>query len=188
MFLKIFRIGNVKMKSNLYWLTGLSGAGKTTIGNILYARLKKIKNNIVYLDGDLLREVFGNNQKYSPDERKNLAMCYSRLCKMLTEQGIDVVIATISMFHEVRKWNRENIENYNEIYIQVPLEVLIARDQKNLYSRALRGEIGHVMGIDVELEEPIAPDVIIKNDGSSSPENITDELIWKLKLDVLTNS
>ena len=78
------------MKSNLYWLTGLSGAGKTAIGNILYARLKKIKTNTVYLDGDTLREIFGNNQKYSLDERKNLEICYSKLCKMLTEQGIDV--------------------------------------------------------------------------------------------------
>jgi len=172
------------MKSNLYWLTGLSGAGKTTIGNIFHARLKTLKNNSVYLDGDVLREIFGNNKKYSPDERKNLAMCYSRLCKMLTEQGVDVVIATISMFHEVREWNRENIENYHEIYIKVPMEVLIARDQKNLYSRALRGEVEYVMGIDVEVEEPNNPDVIIENDGSSTPENMTKQLIRKLKLDV----
>jgi cytidine diphosphoramidate kinase len=172
------------MKSNLYWLTGLSGAGKTTIGSIFYARLKEVKDNIVYLDGDVLREVFGNNKNYSPDERKKLAMCYSRLCKMLTEQGIDVVIATISMFHEVREWNRENIENYNEIYIKVPMDVLIARDQKNLYSRALRGEVEHVMGIDVEVEEPNNPDVIIINDGSTTPEYMMNQLISKLNLNV----
>ena len=146
--------------------------------------MKKIKTNTVYLDGDTLREIFGNNQKYSLDERKNLAICYSRLCKMLTEQGIDVVIATISMFHEVREWNRENIENYNEIYIKVPMEVLIARDKKKLYSRALRGEVEHVMGIDVEVEEPNNPDVIIANDGSSTPENMTNHLIRHLKLNL----
>jgi adenylylsulfate kinase-like enzyme len=101
---------------------------------------------------------------------------------MLTEQGIDVVIATISMFHEVREWNRKNIENYNEIYIKVPMEVLITRDQKNLYSRAFRGEIEHVMGVDIEIEEPINPDVIIINDGSNVPENMTDQLISKLNI------
>ncbi|MCW8901345.1 MAG: adenylyl-sulfate kinase [Gammaproteobacteria bacterium] len=170
------------MKSNLYWLTGLSGAGKTTIGTIFYSYLKETKNNVVYLDGDALREIFGDTQQYSPSERKILAMRYSRLCKMLTEQGIDVVIATISMFHEVREWNRENIENYNEIYIKVPMEVLIARDQKKLYSRALRGEIEHVMGIDVEIEEPGNPDVIIINDGSSTPEYMMNQLIGKLGL------
>jgi cytidine diphosphoramidate kinase len=172
------------MKSSLYWLTGLSGAGKTTIGSMFYARLKEVKNNIVYLDGDVLREIFGNSQNYSPDERKILAMSYSRLCKMLTEQGIDVVIATISMFHEVREWNRENIKNYNEIYIKVPMEVLITRDQKKLYSRALLGEVKHVMGIDVEVEEPTNPDVIINNDGSSTPEDMMNQLICKLHLNV----
>ncbi len=172
------------MGSNLYWFTGLSGAGKTTIGTMFYFRLKEKVSNIVYLDGDALREIFGDTQQYSPSERKNLAMSYSKICKMLTEQGIDVVIATISMFHEVREWNRENIENYNEIYIKVPMEVLIARDQKNLYSRALRGEIENVMGIDVEAEEPNTPDVIITNDGLSTPENMVNQLISKLKLNI----
>jgi cytidine diphosphoramidate kinase len=172
------------MKSNLYWLTGLSGAGKSVIGDILYSRLKNKAPNTVYLDGDTLREIFGDKQQYSLDERKNLAICYSRLCKMLTEQGVNVVIATISMFHKVRAWNRENIENYNEIYIQVPMKVLIARDQKKLYSRALRGEVKHVMGIDIEVEEPNNPDVIITNDGSSTPEKITNYLIRQLKLNL----
>ena len=170
------------MKSNLYWITGLSGAGKTTIGTLFYSYLQETKNNVVYLDGDTLRKIFGDAQQYSPSERKILALRYSRLCKMLTEQGIDVVIATISMFHEVREWNRENIENYNEIYIKVPMEVLIARDQKKLYSLAFKGEIKHVMGVDIEVEEPDNPDIIINNDGSSTPEDMMNELIGKLAL------
>jgi adenylylsulfate kinase-like enzyme len=170
------------MKSNLYWITGLSGAGKTTIGTLFYSYLQETKNNVVYLDGDTLRKIFSDNHQYSLPERKILAMRYSRLCKMLTDQGIDVVIATISMFHEVRKWNRENIENYNEIYIKVPMEVLIARDQKKLYSLALRGEVKHVMGIDIEVEEPDNPDIVINNDGSIMPEDMITELIRKLAL------
>ena len=100
------------MKSNLYWITGLSGAGNTTIGTLFYFYLQETKNNVVYLDRDNLREIFGDKQQYSPLERKILSMGYSRLCKMLTEQGIDVVIATISMFHEVREWNQTNFKNY----------------------------------------------------------------------------
>jgi cytidine diphosphoramidate kinase len=170
------------MKSNLYWITGLSGAGKTTIGTLFYSYLQKTKTNVIYLDGDSLREIFSLTQEYSLSERKILAMRYSRLCKMLTEQGVDVVIGTISMFNEVRQWNRENIKNYMEIYIKVPMKILIDRDQKQLYSRALRGEIKHVMGVDVEIEEPVNPDIIINNDGSSTPEQMTYQLIGKLKL------
>ena len=171
------------MKSNLYWITGLSGAGKTTIGTLFYSYMQETNNNnIVYLDGDDLRQIFGDTQQYSPCERKSLALRYSRLCKMLTEQGIDVVIATISMFHEVREWNRENIENYNEIYIKVPMKVLVARDQKKLYSLALKGEVKDVMGVDIEVEEPNDPEVIINNDGSNTPEEMTNELIEKLGL------
>ncbi|MDC0092771.1 adenylyl-sulfate kinase [Alphaproteobacteria bacterium] len=170
------------MKSNLYWITGLSGAGKTTIGTLFYSYLQKIKKNVIYLDGDNLREIFGVTQEYSLSDRKTLAMRYSRLCKMLTEQDMDVVICTISMFNEVRKWNRENISNYKEIYIKVPMKILIDRDQKQLYSRALRGEIKDVMGVDVEVDEPDNPDIIINNDGSSTPEKMTYQLFGKLKL------
>ena len=170
------------MKSNLYWITGLSGAGKSTIGTLFYHYLYKLKKNVVYLDGDLLREIFISDQQYSQDERKILAKRYSRLCKLLTDQGIHVVISTISMFHEIREWNRENIKNYYEIYIKVPIEVLVARDQKNLYSLALQGKVKNVIGIDVEAEEPINPDVIINNDGSSTPEELMNELIRELDI------
>ena len=89
------------MSANLYWFTGLSGAGKTTIADIFYKTIKKTKRTVVFLDGDTLREILTDGQQYSLIERKKLAMRYSQFCKMLTDQGIDVVIATISMFDEV---------------------------------------------------------------------------------------
>lgn len=164
----------------VYWLTGLSGAGKTTLGSGFFHHLKTIKPNVVYLDGDVLREVFGGTRGHTPEERKALAMSYSRLCKMLAEQGIDVVCATISLFHEVHDWNRTNLPSYTEVYIKVPIEVLIQRDQKQLYSRALRGEVEHVMGIDVAIEEPREPDIIIENSGTRPPEKVLEELISRL--------
>ena len=84
------------------------------------------------------------------------------------------------MFHEIRKWNRENIKNYNEIYIRVPIKLLVERDQKKLYSRALRGEIKNVMGVDVPIEEPDHPDIIIDNDGKLNPDEIVETLIKNL--------
>jgi len=156
----------------VYWFTGLSGAGKTTIGSLFFKKLREHEKHSVYLDGDILREVFGGQHGHTRGERKLLAMNYSHLCKMLSDQGLDVVIATISMFHDVRDWNRENIERYREVYIKVPIEVLIDRDQKGLYSQVLKGGIQHIMGIDVAAEEPENPDCVVVNDGSGEPLDV----------------
>lgn len=164
-------------KGFVYWITGLSGAGKTTIGKLLYEKLKEGKDNVVFLDGDILREIFGGDLGYSVEDRKKSAMRNSRICKELSEQGIDVVCATISMFKECRDWNRKNIENYKEIYIKVPIEKLIERNQKGLYSMALKGEIKNVMGVDMDFEEPQNPDIVILNDDSLEPLNIIKKII-----------
>lgn len=171
---------SVENTGTVYWLTGLSGAGKTTLGTRLFHKLKEQKENVVYLDGDILREVFGNILGHSTEDRKKLAGQYSRLCRMLSAQGHDVVCATVSMFDEVRNWNRAHIPSYKEIYIKVPIEELSRRDQKQLYSRALKGEVKNVMGMDVKVEEPKNPDYTLLNDGSQTIEEVFNTLIQKL--------
>jgi cytidine diphosphoramidate kinase len=173
----------VKDKGTVYWLTGLSGAGKTTLGVLLFKHFKKIEKNVVYLDGDELREVFGGIHGHTLEERNQLAMKYSRLCKMLSSQGIDVICATISMFHNVRKWNRDHIENYIEIFVKVPIEVLIERDQKKLYSRSLKGELDNVMGINAKVENPLNPDIVLDNNGLRNPQEMINNLINQLSKD-----
>lgn len=149
----------------VYWITGLSGAGKTTIGKLFFQQLREKKNNVLFLDGDTLREVFGNDLGYGKEDRFQCAMRYSRICKLLSEQGQDVVICTISMFRAVRDWNREHIENYKEIYIEVPIEVLQQRNQKNLYKNG-----NNVVGVDLELELPDNPDIVLVNNGEISAQ------------------
>ena len=169
------------MKGTLYWITGLSGAGKTTTGKLLYNYLKSKKNNVVILDGDRIR-VIRDCQDYSLEMRKKTTYLDSLLFKELTDQGIDVIACTISMFDDCRAWNRENFENYREIYLKVPIEELIKRDQKHLYSRALRHEINNVMGIDQKFEEPKTPDLIIENYGDNSAEESVQKIIKKFNL------
>lgn len=159
-------------KGTVYWITGLSGAGKTTVGKLFFAQLREKKNNVIFLDGDTLREVFGNDLGYTKEERFQCAMRYSRICRLLSEQGQDVVICTISMFHAVREWNREHIKNYKEIYIEVPMEVLQQRNQKNLYKDG-----NNVVGVDLELELPDNSDIILVNNGEVSPQKLTDDIL-----------
>ena len=146
------------------WLTGLSGAGKTSIGKEVYRLLQAKRPNVVFLDGEVVRDIMGKNLGYTIADRRVGAMRISRLCRWLDSQGIDVVCATISFFDEVREWNREHIPQYFEVYIRVPFDVLVARDPNGLYRQALAGEIENMVGVDIELPPPANPDLITDND------------------------
>ena len=161
----------------LIWITGLAGSGKTTIGREVYSGLKMLKPNVAFLDGDQLREVFGSGLGYSEGERLALAMSYCRLCKVLCDQGIDVVCATISLFLECHRWNRANISGYYEIYVRVPMSVLIDRDHKQLYSKALCGEISNVVGVDLEFMPPEKPDIVIDNSGTAKASELAEYIL-----------
>ena len=148
----------------VYFFTGLSGAGKTTLGGLFYRRLKNTKPNAVYLDGDEIRVAFGEDVGYTHEERLRWAGRIFRVCKLLSDQGIDVVCCSIAMFASVRRWNRENIPNYKEIYVRVTKETLLQRNQKGLYTAGC-----NVVGVDLPFDEPKQPDLIIQNDGDRTP-------------------
>lgn len=168
-------------KGCLYWITGLSGAGKTTISTLLYNYLKTKQDNIILIDGDKIREVYQNTD-YTEKGREKISYMNMRLCKMLTDQGIDVIIAVIGMRHEYREWNRAHIKHYCEIYLEVPMAELIQRDSKQIYSRALRKELTNVYGIDISYEEPKTPDVHIINDSSNTPDEVCQMIVNQLNL------
>ena len=99
----------------VFWITGLSGAGKTTLGQELRSRLRASGRPVAFLDGDALRTAIAEDLGHSAGNRRQSAMRNARLCRLLAEQGSDVICATISLFHEVQRWNRENIPDYREI-------------------------------------------------------------------------
>ena len=158
-------------KGTVYFFTGLAGAGKTTIGGLFYQRLRAKKNNVFLADGDQTRSIFGRSG-YSTAARKDAARRGFRLWRELAEQGIDVVVCSIAMYDEIRTWNRENIENYKEVYIKVTKDTLYTRDQKGLYSSGRK----EVVGVDLPFDEPQNADAIIQNDGIESPEAIVSRL------------
>lgn len=107
--------------SHVYWFTGLSGSGKTTIGKLFYKELTDMNCSVAFLDGDEMRWVFGNDLGYTLEERKKSAMRNARLCKLLSDQGLDIVCCTISMFDSVRDWNKKHIPGYVEIYVKASM-------------------------------------------------------------------
>ena len=120
----------MRKKGTVYFFTGLAGAGKTTLGTLFYRRMKEKNNNVVLLDGDQLRRLSTVVSGYTTEERRSGAYFNFELAELLTNQNIDVVLCSISMYDDVRAWAREHIENYVEIYIKVKWETLYKRDQK----------------------------------------------------------
>lgn len=144
------------------WLIGLSGAGKTTIGKALASCLKESQKNTVFLDGDIIRHIIGDNLGHSLEERRLSGWRICRLCEHLDREGLNVVCSVISLFSEHRDWNRENYSAYYEVYIKVALSELQKRDQKGIYSGFLEKKVTNVAGLDLPFEEPQA-DLIIEN-------------------------
>lgn len=158
--------------NRVYWLTGLSGAGKTTIGRLWREELRRAGETVVFLDGDEMRSVFGAGLGFSGADRRRLAESYGRLCALLAGQGVTVVCCTISMFDSVRAWNRANIPGYYEVYIRASMETLRQRDQKGLYSQNAED----VAGVGLQVELPSAPDLILDNNGDLTPEEQIERL------------
>ena len=137
------------------WLTGLAGSGKSTLAKELYIKLQSQALNVVYLDGDELRDVLG---AYSYDKQGRISVAKKRadLARLLSRQGIITIVSTISMFDEIYAYNREHFPNYLEVYVSCDYDELIRRDQKQIYSKALKGELPNVVGVDIDYDEPKA--------------------------------
>lgn len=153
----------------LIWITGHSGAGKTTLAKITSDKLRALGVPVVLFDGDELRSIFGEQFGFSLDARRQLAFAYSRLCHKVSDCGITVVIATISMFESVRVENRASNERYLEVYLDVPLCVREERDPKGLYRAAAVG-LSTSDTPPPGIEEPVNPDLVVKNYGEMLPE------------------
>jgi len=161
----------------VFWITGLSGAGKTTLGRELWSRLRAAGRPVTFLDGDALRSAFAEDLGHTAGDRRRSAMRNGRLCRLLAEQGTDVVCATISLFHEVQRWNREHIPGYREIYLRVPMHELRRRDSKGIYAGVQRGDVRDVVGIGVEAEVPEAPDLVLDNYGALDVNTAVDRIL-----------
>ena len=140
----------------LVWITGLSGCGKTTLAMALKKNMSGEGYNPIVMDGDVLREVLDFIDKgYSPQDRRKLAFCYAKLANLFVKQGFLVIVATVSMFEDVRKWNRENNCKYCEVYLKVDRQTRVSRDPKKLYESN-----ADLVEFENGFDEPKKPDII----------------------------
>lgn len=153
----------------LIWITGLSGSGKTTIAKEL---VKYYQNKAILIDGDEVRKVLDlSSSGYDYKGRKQIAFMYARLCNLLSNQGFLVICATISMYDEVRQWNKDNNKYYCEIFLDIDEAERKKRDPKKLYANHKNNLINNMAGLDYEIELPKEPDIII-NETVSIDESI----------------
>ena len=117
------------MTAKCFWITGLPAAGETTIATKLFELHENKNLKSVILDGDKLRKIFGHN-KYDTVNRLIYGYSYSRLCKFLVSQNLNVIIGIGGLFHELQDWNHKNIPGYTEILIDVPIEELKKKGPK----------------------------------------------------------
>lgn len=165
------------------WIMGLSASGKTTLAQYMYAVLKPGYKNLVLVDGDMLREINDNDLGHTIEDRRKNAHRLTRLCKQLDDQGINVICAVLSIFHESQEWNRAHIKKYFEVYIKSDVKDLIAkRDYKGIYKKAQQAQLKNVVGVDIPYPEPKSPDMVITNDaGIEDLYRTADTIIEKIK-------
>lgn len=148
------------------WIIGLSGAGKTTLARETVRIARNGGTCVALLDGDELREVWGDDLGHDMIDRRRNADRICRLCALLDRQGMHVVCAVLSLFEESRDWNRSTYSAYHEVFVDTPLSDLRGRDPKKLYARHASGDIRGLPGIDLPFRPPAHPDLVIANTGS----------------------
>jgi len=162
------------------WFTGLSGSGKTTLARRMEAILRERDMKVEVLDGDIIRQNLSKGLGFSKEDRDTNIKRIGFVCKLLARNGVVAIGSAISPYREIRALVRQEIGDFIEVYVQCPLEVLIERDVKGLYKKALSGEIKNFTGISDPYEEPLNPEIVV-NTSVESPEESARKIVAKLE-------
>jgi adenylyl-sulfate kinase len=161
------------------WFTGLSGAGKSTLARGLSRHLTKLGYPHEVLDGDELRRTLCQDLGFSKEDRDENVRRIAQAANELNRQGITAIVAAISPYREARARAREQCDQFVEVFVDCELVVLIQRDPKGLYRRALAGKIEKFSGVSDPYEAPEKPDIYI-NSATQTEEESLALLIAKL--------
>jgi adenylylsulfate kinase len=165
----------MKSKGLIIWLTGLSGAGKSTIAKALEVNLRQCDCLVEVLDGDVVRTNLSKGLGFSREDRETNIRRIGFVANLLSRNGVIVIVAAISPYRNTRDELKKTTHNFIEVYVSTPLAVCETRDVKGLYNKARKGELKAFTGIDDPYEEPLNPDIIC-----NTVEEQVDESVNKL--------
>ncbi len=155
------------------WLTGLSGAGKSTITQGLVQQLTALGRRVEVLDGDVVRTNLSKGLGFSKEDRDTNIRRIGFVSKLLTRNGAVTIVAAISPYRDVRDEVRRDIVDFVEVYVHCPLDELVKRDVKGLYAKAIAGEIKNFTGVSDPYEEPLHPEVTVHTHRESVAESVS---------------
>jgi adenylylsulfate kinase len=164
------------------WLTGLSAAGKTTLGRALCAHLRALSYRVDQLDGDEIRRDLSSDLGFSPADRDENVRRIGQFAHMLAGQGLIVVVSAMSPFRQARARVRDLIPNFTEVYVNAPVEICSNRDRKGLYRGARAGQLRDVPGVDLPYEPPLHPQIECRTDRETVQESLRKILAYVLPL------
>lgn len=145
------------------WLTGLPSAGKTTLARLLGKKIQeKGIARIEILDGDVIRLNLCKDLGFSQEDRMTNIRRIAFVSQLLTRHGVIVIVAAISPYRESRDHARKEIKNFVEVFVKCPIEVLVERDVKGMYKKALAGNLPHFTGVSDPYEEPLKPEILVE--------------------------
>lgn len=162
------------------WLTGISGSGKTTLAKGLLKSLYNRKKKFIVVDGDEIRELFGNDLGYHINDRKKQIKRIQTLCKFLDKQGVDVIASALFFSEEISSWNRSNFSSYYEIYIKASIKTVSKKDEKGIYRKARLGMEKNVVGLDIKWIEPKNPFLVIDRETGIRKEDMIKEIFKQI--------
>tara|TARA_X000000368_G_C22937162_1_gene670421 strand:+ start:393 stop:917 length:525 start_codon:yes stop_codon:yes gene_type:complete len=166
-----------KNKGLIFWITGISGSGKTTLSKKISNFVKKNYGPTLVISGDDLRDIF-KITGYSRKKRLIIAREYSKFCKLISDQKINIIFATGSLFHEIQKMNKRKLNNYIEIFINSEIKILKSKKNKSFYKK----KTNDVWGLDIIPQFPKNPDIILTNNYNLNTNQLSKKLISKIKM------